>query len=716
MSAKPESLETPVEMLSRAEARRQLKWLAREIARHDRLYYQKDAPELSDAAYDDLRQRNEALEARFPDLKRADSPSERVGAEAAAGFAKVRHAVPMLSLANAFDEADVRDFVARVRRFLSLKEEAGLGLVAEPKIDGLSISLRYEQGVFVQGATRGDGSEGEDVTDNLRTIGEIPERLEGSVPGVFEVRGEVYMTKSDFLALNERQEQAGRKLFANPRNAAAGSLRQLDPTITRSRPLRCFLYAAGQLSEPVAETHWDYLAFLRRLGFQTNPLAERCDGAEAILEVYRRIEKRRAELDYDIDGVVYKVDRYDLQERLGFVSRAPRWAIAHKFAAERAETVLERIGIQVGRTGALTPVAHLTPVTVGGVVVARATLHNQDEIRRKDVREGDRVVVQRAGDVIPQIVEVVDDGEHAGRPSYAFPTRCPCPLKTEVVRPEGEAVSRCSGELACPHQQLRRLIHFVSRDAFDIEGLGDKQVQAFFEKGMIATPADIFDLARRDGETEPLLLEWEGWGEKSAGKLFQAIEARRTIPLDRFVYALGIRQIGQATARLLARSYGTLANWHQRMTQAAGERREKPDEKKPELVGEAYAELCNLSGIGVSMADDIAGFFSEEHNLGVLKSLEARLEVEPVAAPADSGDSPLAGKTIVFTGSLETMSRGEAKARAEALGAKVTGSVSKSTDFVVIGADAGSKAKKAAELGVETLSEEDWAKLLEGAR
>ncbi|SMF71400.1 DNA ligase (NAD+) [Tistlia consotensis] len=715
MSWKPESFDNPVEMLSRAAARKELKWLAEEIARHDRLYYQNDAPEISDADYDALRRRNEALEARFPDLKRADSPSERVGAEAAAGFRKVRHRVPMLSLGNAFDEADVRDFVARVRRFLSLGEEAPLAFVAEPKIDGLSISLRYEKGLFVQGATRGDGSEGEDVTENLRTIGEIPDRLDGEVPEVFEVRGEVYMTKSDFLAMNERQEQAGRKVFANPRNAAAGSLRQLDPEITRSRPLRCFLYAAGELSEPVAKTHWEYLAYLRDKGFSTNPLAERCDGAEAILEVYRAIGRQRAELDYDIDGVVYKVDRYDLQERLGFVSRAPRWAIAHKFAAERAETVLERIGIQVGRTGVLTPVAHLTPVTVGGVVVQRATLHNQDEIRRKDVREGDRVVVQRAGDVIPQIVEVVDDGHHAERPEYAFPARCPCPLATEVVRPEGEAASRCSGELACPHQQLRRLIHFVSRDAFDVDGLGEKQVQAFFEKGLVRTPPDIFDLEAQDSTKELPLAEWEGWGERSAGNLFRAIEARRTIPLDRFVYALGIRQIGQATARLLARSYGTLEQWHARMQAAAEERREKPEEKKPELVGEAYAELCNLSGIGLSMADDIVGFFSEAHNLEVLKALEERLTVEAVEAPS-GGDSPLAGKTIVFTGSLETMSRGEAKARAEALGAKVTGSVSKSTDFVVIGADAGSKARKAAELGVQTLSEADWATLLEQAR
>ncbi len=715
MSGKPGSLDTPVEMLTRAAAKKELKWLAQEIARHDRLYHQQDAPEISDADYDALRRRNEALETRFPDEKRKDSPSETVGAEVASGFRKVRHAVPMLSLGNAFDEEDVRDFVARVRRFLSLKEDDALAFVAEPKIDGLSISLRYERGVFVQGATRGDGSEGEEVTENLRTIAEIPERLEG-VPEVFEVRGEVYMTKSDFLALNERQEQAGRKLFANPRNAAAGSLRQLDASITRARPLRCFLYAAGELSEPVAETHWAYLERLRELGFRTNPLAERCDGAEAILEVYRRIEKQRAELDYDIDGVVYKVDRYDLQQRLGFVSRAPRWAIAHKFAAERAETVLERIGIQVGRTGALTPVAHLTPVTVGGVVVQRATLHNQDEIRRKDVREGDRVVVQRAGDVIPQVVEVVDDGHHAERPEYRFPEHCPCPLRTEVVRPEGEAVSRCSGELACPHQQLRRLTHFVSRDAFDIEGLGDKQVQAFFERGLIATPPDIFDLQANDGKQgEPPLAEWEGWGERSAGNLFQAIEARRRIPLERFVYALGIRQIGQATARLLARSYGSLDEWHARMSEAARERAEKPEEKKPELVGEAYAELCNLSGIGVSMADDIVGFFAEAHNLEVLEALEQRLTVEDAAAPS-GGDSPLAGKTVVFTGSLETMSRGEAKARAESLGAKVTGSVSKNTDFVVVGADAGSKAKKAQELGVETLSEEDWAKLLERLR
>ena len=713
---RPGSLDNPVAMLSRAAARKELKWLAEELGRHDSLYYQDAAPEISDAAYDELRRRNEALEQRFPDLKRVDSPSERVGAAPATGFAKVRHRVPMLSLGNAFDEADVRDFVARVRRFLSLGEETPLALVAEPKIDGLSISLRYEKGVFVQGATRGDGAEGEDVTANLRTIEEIPDELQGDLPDVFEVRGEVYMTKSDFRDLNERQQAAGRKIFANPRNAAAGSLRQLDPEITRARPLRCFLYAAGELSRPVAGTHWDYLAYLRELGFKTNPLAERCDGAEAILEVYRRIEKQRADLDYDIDGVVYKVDRYDLQERLGFVSRAPRWAIAHKFAAEQAETTLEKIGIQVGRTGALTPVAHLTPVTVGGVVVARATLHNQDEIKRKDVREGDRVIVQRAGDVIPQIVAVVDGGEHAGRPEYVFPSRCPCPLHTEVVRPEGEAVTRCSGELACPHQQLRRLIHFVSRDAFDIEGLGEKQVEVFFDKGLVRTPPDIFDLESRDGTSEPPLREWEGWGERSAGKLFQAIEARRRIPLERFVYALGIRQVGQATARLLARSYGTLERWHEAMRKVAEERKAAPEASKPEQVGEAFAELCNLSGIGLSMADDLAAFFSEQHNLEVLEALEQRLEVEPAAAPDGTQASPLSGKTVVFTGSLDTMSRGEAKARAEALGARVTGSVSSSTDFLVVGADAGSKARKASELGVETLSEEDWLKLLEQAR
>ncbi|OAB60996.1 hypothetical protein AY599_18025 [Leptolyngbya valderiana BDU 20041] len=532
------------------------------------------------------------------------------------------------------------------------------------------------------------------------------------MPEVLEVRGEVYMTKPDFAALNERQEAAGAKRFANPRNAAAGSLRQLDPKVTARRPLRFFAYAWGELSAPVADTHWHVLQRLEAWGFPINPLAERCADAEATLAVYRKVEAERGALDYDIDGVVYKVDALALQERLGFVSRAPRWAIAHKFPAEKAQTVLEDISIQVGRTGALTPVAHLKPVTVGGVVVARATLHNPDEIARKDVRIGDTVLIQRAGDVIPQVLGPVLDKRPPGAEPYVFPEVCPCVLKTPVVHEDGAVVARCSGELACPYQQVERLIHFVSRDAFDIEGLGEKQVRSFFEKELIRTPADIFDLAEADRESLTPIRNLEGWGEKSAENLFAAIEARRTIPLERFIFALGIRQVGQATARLLARSYGDLTSWQDAMLAAAAERRANPEEaKKPELVGEHYRELCDIHTIGMSVADEICSFFSEAHNLKVVRDLEARVSVLEAERPQTAG-SPVAGKTVVFTGSLETLSRSEAKASAEALGAKVAGSVSKKTDYVVVGADAGSKAAKARELGVTTLGEQDWLKLI----
>ncbi len=704
--------EKPVDQLGAAEAAEELTALAAEIRRHDELYYRKDQPEISDAAYDALRQRNEAIEAAFPELIRADSPSRRVGIEPAGGFAKVRHRVPMLSLSNAFGEDDVHDFFARVRRFLSMGVDEPLYVVAEPKIDGLSISLRYEAGRFVQGATRGDGTEGEDVTANLRTLADVPARIAGEPPDVLEVRGEVYMTKPDFAALNERQDAAGAKRFANPRNAAAGSLRQLDPKITAQRPLRFFAYSWGELSAPLADTHWHALQRLEAWGFPINPLAERCADAEATLAVYRKVEAERGALDYDIDGVVYKVDELALQQRLGFVSRAPRWAIAHKFPAERAQTVLEDISIQVGRTGALTPVAHLKPVTVGGVVVARATLHNPDEIARKDVRIGDTVLIQRAGDVIPQVLGPVLDKRPNGAEPYVFPEVCPCSLRTPVVHEDGAVVARCSGELACPYQQVERLIHFVSRDAFDIEGLGEKQVRSFFEKELIRTPADIFDLAEADRESLTPIRNLEGWGEKSAENLFAAIEARRTIPLERFVYALGIRQVGQATAKLLARSYGDLTSWQDAMLAAAAERRANPEEtKKPELVGEHYRELCDIHTIGMSVADEICSFFSEAHNLKVVRDLEARVSVLEAERP-QTADSPVVGKTVVFTGSLETLSRSEAKASAEALGAKVAGSVSKKTDYVVVGADAGSKAAKARELGVTTLSEQDWLKLI----
>jgi DNA ligase (NAD+) len=702
-----------VDALSREEATAELARLAAEILHHDQLYYQTDRPEITDADYDALRQRSDAIEARFPDLVGSDSPSRRVGAAPASGFRKLRHSQPMLSLANAFSTDEVEEFMDRIRRFLGLSAEEVVAIVAEPKIDGLSIAMRYEAGRFVQGATRGDGYEGEDVSANLLTLEELPRQLPGDAPEVLEVRGEVYMTKSDFADLNARQEAAGGKIFANPRNAAAGSLRQLDPEITRSRPLRLFAYGWGEVSAPLAATHWQALARLKAWGFPVNPLAELCQSLDEVLAVYRAIEETRAGLDYDIDGVVYKVDRLDLQDRLGFVSRAPRWATAHKFPAEQAITRLEKITIQVGRTGALTPVANLTPVTVGGVVVSRATLHNEDEIRRKDIREGDTVVVQRAGDVIPQVVKVLRERSPSDSPRYSFPKHCPCPLETEVVRPADEAVARCSGELACPYQQVERLKHFVSRDAFDIEGLGDKQIRRFFEQGWIRTPADIFALESRDGDRETPLSQQPGWGAKSAENLFRAIERRRSIPLERLIYALGIRQVGQATAKLLARHYGSLAAWLAAMDKAAAERAEAPEAAKAEEVGEAYGELCAIDQIGLAVADDLAAFFSEPHNRQLIEALAELLTVDDAAAP-ETGGSPVAGKTVVFTGSLQRMTRSEAKARAEALGAKVAGSVSKKTDYVVVGAEAGSKAKKAAELGLAMLSEDDWLSLIKG--
>lgn len=700
--------------MTEAEAARELARLAAEIAEHDKRYHQEDAPTITDAEYDALRRANGELEAAFPQLTRPDSPSRQIGAAPAAGFGKVAHRRPMLSLDNAFGPEDVRNFLGRVRRFLGLDEGAAVAVVAEPKIDGLSISLRYEDGVFKQGATRGDGTVGEDVTVNLRTVDDVPDRLPAGAPDVVEVRGEIYMRRDDFAALNDRRERTERTTFANPRNAAAGSLRQLDWRITAGRRLGFFAYAAGELSEPVAESHWDWLETLKSWGFPVNPQARLCRSADELFEVHADIGERRADLPYDIDGVVYKIDDYGLQERLGTVSRAPRWAVAHKFPAEQAQTVLEDIAIQVGRTGALTPVARLRPITVGGVVVSRATLHNEDEIRRKDVRVGDTVVVQRAGDVIPQVLRVVENERPASAEPFVFPTACPCPEKTPVKKAEGEAVARCSGELACPHQQVERIRHFVSRDAFDIEGLGERQVRAFFDAGLARTPADLFDLESRDGKDEAPLREWDGWGEKSAANLFAAIEARRAIPLDRFIYALGIRQIGQATARLLARRYGSLASWREAMTAAAGERKDHPDEKKPETVGEAYADLCGIDQIGVAVADELTAFFQEERTMAIVAELEKRVTVEAAAA-ADSA-SPIAGKTIVFTGALSAMTRSEAKARAEALGAKVSGSVSKKTDYVIAGEDAGSKARRAAELGVAVLSEEDWLSLIEKDR
>ncbi|MEE2687961.1 MAG: NAD-dependent DNA ligase LigA [Pseudomonadota bacterium] len=700
--------ETTVDQLTEAEARVELARLAMEIGYHDVLYYQSDSPEISDSEYDALRRRNAELEARFPALQRKDSPSLRVGAAPSRGFSKVRHARPMLSLANAFDAGDVDDFVARARRFLGLEDDAEVALVAEPKIDGLSASLRYEDGQFVLGATRGDGAEGEDITRNLLTLEDIPKRISG-VPEILEVRGEVYMSRDDFFALNARQEENDAKVFANPRNAAAGSLRQLDPLVTGERPLKFFAYSWGEISNSFADTQSQALATLEAWGFSTNPHARVCRTVEEALAVHAEILNRRGELPYDIDGIVYKLDRLDWQERLGMVSRAPRWAIAHKFPAEKAVTILEDIVIQVGRTGALTPVAHLKPVTVGGVIVSRATLHNEEEIARLGVMIGDHVVVQRAGDVIPQIVEALTEqrGESASLRNFTVPVQCPV-CGSRAVREGGEAVRRCTGGLICPAQAMERTKHFVSRNAFDIEGLGAKHIMAFIEDGLISTPGDIFRLESHRGDLESR----EGWGEQSVDNLLQAIEERRRIAFDRLIFALGIRQIGQATARLLAKEYGSFTYWRASMEKAAAERSNVPDEmKKLELVGETFAELCNIDQIGVSVADDLIAFFSEEHNLSVLTDLAEVLDVEEFII-ADTSESPVAGKTVVFTGMLETMTRSEAKARAESLGAKVAGSVSKKTDYVVAGSGAGSKAKKAEELDVPILSEENWNAML----
>lgn len=689
----------PADELSPEQAAEELAALAAEIAHHDTLYHQQDRPEISDAAYDLLRRRNDAIELRFPELKRGDSPSRKVGAAPAAGFAKVRHAVPMLSLGNAFAGEDVQEFVQRICRFLNIKEADQVEFVAEPKIDGLSCSLRYEKGRLVLAATRGDGQEGEDVTANVRTIGDVPEQLAGPVPDVLEVRGEVYMDRSEFMALNERQAAAGKPIFANPRNAAAGSLRQLDSRITASRPLGFFGYSWGEVSEPLGKTQWEVRRRLEDWGFRPNKPAELCCGADALLRYYDQVQERRSTLPFDIDGVVYKVNRLDWQDRLGSVSRAPRWAIAHKFPAEQAQTRLKDITIQVGRTGAMTPVAELEPVTVGGVVVSRATLHNEDEIRRKDVRKGDLVVVQRAGDVIPQIVQAVLDKRPADSEAYVFPDHCPV-CGSAAVRPEGEVIRRCTGGLICEAQAVERLRHFVSRDAFDIEGLGEKIIREFWDEGMVRRPGDIFRLREKDAASLTRLKNRHGWGEKSAAKLFDSIDARRSIPLDRFIFALGIPQVGQTTARLLARSYRGFDHWREQMAAA-------------QVHGsEAYGELIGIEQIGPSVADDLLGFFAEPHNLEVLDDLLAAGVAVTDFVPPRVQSSPIAGKTVVFTGTLETVTRSEAKARAEALGAKVAGSVSSKTDYVVVGADAGSKATKARDLGLTTLTEQEWLDLV----
>lgn len=713
--------QTEVEKLTADAAASEHKRLGEEIAGHDKRYYQEDAPSVSDAEYDALRRRYEAIEAEYPELKGIDSLSAKVGAAPSPKFGKIRHAVPMLSLSNAFAPEDVEEFVARVRRFLGLAPDAEIALTAEPKIDGLSCSLRYEGGELVRAATRGDGFEGEDVTANVRTIKDIPVRLKGrdmfEIPAVFEVRGEVYMGHADFAALNERQKEAGKQLFANPRNAAAGSLRQLDPSITASRPLRFFAYAWGEVSggELPADTQSGVIDAFARWGLPTNPLTVVCRSADDLLAHYRRIEAQRSQLGYDIDGVVYKVDSLALQQRLGFVSRSPRWAIAHKFPAERAVTQLERIEIQVGRTGALTPVAKLTPVTVGGVVVSNATLHNEDYIKGIggngepirggiDIREGDFVRIQRAGDVIPQVVDVVLERRPAEARPYVFPTVCPA-CGSHAVREEGEAVRRCTGGLICPAQAVERIRHFVSRDAFDIEGLGEKQVQAFFEAGLIKQPADIFTLERRDSAPGALtrLKNREGWGETSAKNLFAAIEARRAVPVNRLLYGLGIRHVGETNAKRLMRHYPTIEALRDAALAAV-----PPGEEYPK-GNEAWGEMIAVEGIGAVVAEAVVDFFVEPNNEAALAALLKEVTPEPMEIIAASG--AVAGKTVVFTGALEKMTRDEAKAMAERLGAKVAGSVSKKTDYVVAGADAGSKLAKARELGVAVLTEDEWLAL-----
>jgi DNA ligase (NAD+) len=705
-------IDDDIARLTQEEAAAELQRLAETIAYHDRRYHAEDAPEISDADYDALVRRNRSIEARFPELIRSDSPSRRVGTAPVSGFRKVRHLRPMLSLENAMSDDAVRDFFAGVRNFIKeLRDDPSIAVpvTAEPKIDGLSISLLYENGVFVRGATRGDGAVGEDVTENLRTLKQHKEKLDGPAPAVMEIRGEVYMDKAEFLAMNAARAERDEPIFANPRNAAAGSLRQLDPKITAGRPLRLFCYALGEVSEAVAETHSGFLLRLGDWGLPVNPESRLCGTLEDALAFHHEIGERRAELPYDIDGVVYKIDRFDWQSRLGMVSRAPRWALAHKFPAQRAQTRLNSIEISVGRTGVLTPWADLEPVNVGGVVVARATLHNEDEVARKDFRDGDTVVIQRAGDVIPQVVSVVEEKRPPDAKPFSMEKKLTppggdhpvCPVCGSLaLREEGQVAWRCTGGLVCPAQGIERLMHFCSRLAFDIDGLGEKNIHAFWTDGLIRTPADIFRLREKADEIRAR----EGWAEISTRNLLDAIDRRRVIPLDRLVYSLGIRQVGEATAKLLARHYRGFEEWRAAMVAAAD------DEES-----EAYRELTNIGQIGPSVAGDILAFFKEPHNREALDDLVAQLrEITPVAVPANV-DSPITGKTVVFTGTLEKMTRAEAKARAEALGANVAGSVSKKTDYLVVGADAGSKAAKATALGVTTLSEDEWLALLAGS-
>lgn len=675
------------------------KFLASEIRRHDALYHSKDAPEITDAAYDQLRRELEALETAHPELGGADSPLQKVGAKAASGFKKVKHRVPMLSLGNVFSDEEFDDFAGRVRRFLGMNDDAPVELLVEQKIDGLSLSLRYDQGKLSQAATRGDGGEGEDVTANVMTIADIPKTLPKGAPESIDIRGEIYMTKTAFTALNAAQAKADKPIFANPRNAAAGSLRQLDASITATRVLNFYGYAIGFLSAPIAKTQQDTRKVLKEWGFKVPEPALVSSDRDRLLKFYADMQTKRAGLEYDIDGLVYKVNDLVLQERLGFVSRAPRWAVAHKFPAEKAITRVNDIIIQVGRTGTLTPVAELEPVNVGGVMVGRATLHNEDEIARKDIRIGDTVQIQRAGDVIPQVLGYLKEQRPKHAKAYVFPDKCPV-CGSKAIREEGEVARRCTGGLICAAQAVERLRHFVSRNAMDIDGLGEKIIQEFWDDGTVQSPADLYRLRDKDKKSLTPLRAREGWGDLSARNLFDAIEARRSIPLDRFIYALGIRQVGEATAKKLAAHYVNFEALQKAMSAAANHE------------SEAYADLTSVEDIGPSVADDLIGFFTEKHNIDLLKDLLKEVTAESYKAP-DVGDSKVAGKTVVFTGTLEKLSRDEAKAQAERMGAKVSGSVSSKTDYVIAGEDAGSKLKKAKELGVKVLSEEEWLKLIQ---
>ena len=690
----------PVDKLTKHEAEMELKRIAEEMAKSDIAYYQNDNPYLTDAEYDSLKKRNEEIEARFPELIRADSPSKKVGAEIKSGFGKVPHRFPMLSLGDVFSIEEVDDFILGVKRFLNTSQD--IVFMAEPKIDGLSFSARYEHGRFVLGATRGDGTTGEDITNNLRTIAQLPQILPSGVPDILEVRGEVYMAKEDFFAINEKYLAEGKKTFANPRNAAAGSLRQLDANITKERKLSIFAYTWGEVSQRCWDSQAEFFERLQEWGFPINPLNKLCHSLQEVEENFNHLMEIRSQLSYDIDGIVYKVNDIALQERLGFLTRTPRWAIAHKFPAEQAITRINNIRVQVGRTGALTPVADLEPINVGGVIVSHATLHNEDEIKRKDIRIHDMVIVQRAGDVIPQIVKVLVEKRPADSQEFIFPQTCP-ECGAHAIREEDEAVRRCTGGLTCPAQAIERLIHFVSREGFNIEGLGDKIIEEFYHEGILHSPADIFTLEQRndDGDlfshqkNSALHLESRsGWGKKSVENLFQAINQRRLISLPRFIYALGIRQVGTATARLISQHYGNFASFMN------------------DMKNKETAKLVQIDGIGGAMAKDIVEFFQEEHNLKTIQDLLQQIRVEDFEDKTDY-NSPIAGKTIVFTGTLERMARAEAKAQALSLGAKVAGSVSKNTDYVVIGSDAGSKATKAKELGITLLSEEEYLNLIQ---